>query len=393
MRVWLILFFLLMFASSVSAVTINEIMYNPPSHLGGSSAEWIELYNSESFDVNISGWFVADPSNHTITEGNLVISASSYLVISKSAFFDDFSNYYNASAESKAGFALTNSGEVINIIDSNGTVIDSVTYSSSWGADGNNYSLQWNGTGFCEGNSTPGTGNSCLTITEEVNQTQNETVQESPTIVNCSGVSVVNLTYYPESLKFGYSDKVKIDFNSSCYNFNTTKVLVYGSSSRVVSYENGSKIKKYADCENGSLFEDLENKSYSWKIPFFTYPNCDDRYSSDNYTLSLRVCSLDEDNDWRNYYEETFIVKFSGENSTTCGGFVEEIEKVAEKVNETSVEPSKVKSTREKTNLVEGVKEVIYESTDKGNLKISVYLLGALLVLLVAYLIMSKDNI
>lgn len=367
--------FALMLASAGQAIIFNEIMYNPTDSLGGLYGEWIELYNPSGTDVNISGWKIADPSNHLITEGNLIVPASGYLVIVKTAFFDNFSSYYNATGFGKAGFGLNNGGEEIQLIDSNGSLVDSVTYSTSWGGDGNNYSIQYNGTEWCEGVTTVGGVNSCAV------QEQNET-QENQTVQTCKNVTI-EITDYPESIKFGVSDEVEVNFNSTCYNWSSVKFLVYGSSNKVVSYENGTKIKIYSDCQNGTLFEDLENKTYEWKIPFFTYPNCDEDYDEDNYTLSLRVCNPS----WDKFDEKDFIVEFSGENSTVCSVETVEVEEVIEE--EYSEEEETVKDVKTESKN----EKVVLESKGDKNLSISIYLLGTLLVLLVAYLLLNKHNI
>jgi len=214
MKVKLILFLFisLMFAPSASAIMINEIMYDPPSSLGGTYAEWIELYNDESEAINLTGWKIADPSNHLIIGEELVIQASEYVIIAKNSFFDNFSEYYNATANAKAGFYLKNSGEQVNLINSSESEIDSITYSSDWGADGNNNSLQFNGTDWCEGLPTPGAENACAAL-ESVEQNQseqnqsetNQSVEDTPSevIVNCTGVEVVEIISYPNSTKFG----------------------------------------------------------------------------------------------------------------------------------------------------------------------------------------------
>lgn len=363
MKVWLILFFLLIFASSVSAVNINEIMYNPEQN--DNYNEWIEIFNGGG-DINLENFTLCgktlfsgyiDIEENVHQDSGFLLEAGGYAIITDGGtgteVYDNFNVSENALAlhvdSASLCNGLSNTGKTITI-GINESILDEVSYSND---AGEGYSLELINGSFVEScipGGTPGSGNSCVSVPEE-NQTQNETGQENQTVLDCSSIDVVNLTYYPESIKFGYSSEVEIDFNASCYEFNTTKILVYGSSSRVVSYENGSKIKKYADCNEGILYENLKNKTYSWDIPFFGYPNCDDRYNSENYTLGLRVCSLDDDNDWDNYYETTFVVKFSGENSSACDEWVEETE---EGSNETLTNPSKIGTQGEKETLISG---------------------------------------
>ena len=145
---------------NISAIIISEIMYNPPDSLGGQKGEWIELYNPSTEDFDINGWKIADPSNHSITEGSLMIPANGFLVIVKSAFFDNFSNYYSLTNFGKAGFGLNNDGEEIQLLDSTGIIHDSKIYSNDL-AYKNNKTLQYCSGSWIEAEPTPGSANNC----------------------------------------------------------------------------------------------------------------------------------------------------------------------------------------------------------------------------------------
>ncbi len=393
--VFIFLTFLFMFCVSVNALQINEVMYNPPSELGGTYAEWIELYNDGSGEVNLTGWKISD--NRDISGDDLIIPASGYFVIAKTAFFDNFSYYYSTTANAKAGFSLNNGGEQILLINTSGDTIDSVTYSSDWGAAGNNYSLQANSTGWCEGAPTPGASNECVVVSSgsEENQTSEDNQTSTPAdfCSNATIIDILEITEYPDKIKFGESNKFEVEFNATCYGFNSVKFLVYGSSSRVISYKNGTKIKKYSDCQEGKLFDSLENKTYEWSIPFFTYPNCDDKYEEDeNYSISFKVCSPS----WDGYHEDDFEMFFSGGNSSACTAdklLDEETEDVEETVNE-DTEPV-IKTTKSSSNntLVDSKRETIYESDSKRNLKIGVGLLSVLFIVLLIYMILNKGKV
>jgi len=153
--------FLALISTASAEVIISEIMYAPTEELGGTYAEWLEIYNPDSESVNLTGWKIADPTNHSI-EGETSIEHNGYLIIAKSAFFSNFSNYYDVSCPiAKAGFYLNNDGEEILIIDSNGSIIADLQYSKSQGAHINNMSLQLVDDDWCEGIPTPGKDNEC----------------------------------------------------------------------------------------------------------------------------------------------------------------------------------------------------------------------------------------
>ena len=78
--IWLCLVFLM--ARSADEIVINEIMYNPDGTDTGR--EWIELYNNEAFEVDVSEWKLYENDvNHglTVSQGDLVIPSNDYAVI------------------------------------------------------------------------------------------------------------------------------------------------------------------------------------------------------------------------------------------------------------------------------------------------------------------------
>ena len=107
-------------------IVISEIYPNPEGRDNrDGNYEWIELYNCSSRDVNLIGWQIDDilrkgSKPHTIKE-NKIISAKSHLV---------FTN-----EEIKVIF--NNSGDEVNLLWPDGTVVDSASYGKS--AEGQSY--------------------------------------------------------------------------------------------------------------------------------------------------------------------------------------------------------------------------------------------------------------
>ncbi|NOK60568.1 MAG: hypothetical protein GFH27_549297n167 [Chloroflexi bacterium AL-W] len=65
---------------STATMHINEFMPNPES-----GNEWVELYNPNPFDVDLSGWTLHDNTtegNHTAIDAGVIVPAHSLLVIS-----------------------------------------------------------------------------------------------------------------------------------------------------------------------------------------------------------------------------------------------------------------------------------------------------------------------
>ena len=394
---------LIIFCIFLASIIISSLVYAAEfSEAKLNGEEWIEIYNNGSLEIDLSLWTIEDSSSNNpdtftcegITECNLTTNAEYFLILGKATAIENITSsnvVYFYTDDQKIGNGLNDGGDSLTIKE-NGSVILTVNFSA---LQNTSLSLQYNGTGWCEGEITPGAANSCLVVSSgEQNQSNNSSQNESSSqnqsvAVNCSGVEIFNITSYPYSMIYGSSEEISVSFNSTCYNWSSVKILVYGESKRFISYNNDTKIKRYSECEEGSFFKDLENKSYSWNIPFYTYSNCDGRYEEGNQSVGLRVCN-NGSSGWERYNEEIISIKFTGKNSSVC----------TELFNESI---GVVKDTKDTEQSVGGVEvlhkgnssktEVVYESKDKNNLKIAVFLLGALFLLLLLYLIIGKGKV
>jgi len=181
LRLFLLSLVFVLLISAVSAkVIISEIMYAPTSEMGGSTNEWIELYNPEDTPVDLNKWNFSELTGdkeikfHPISNGT--IPSKGYLVLARND--TKFKNYFDVDCpviKVSFGYGLNNEGDNISLINSNGELVDSVSYIASL-TNGNN-SLQlldeWR-----EGIPTPGKSNSCDEDDEE-NETENNETQES----------------------------------------------------------------------------------------------------------------------------------------------------------------------------------------------------------------------
>ena len=141
---------------------INEIMYNPSTEQGSDSyKEWIELYNPNNNDIDVSGWTLCDSAllegyvNHSVGETYLVsgtiIPANGYVIITDGGSGTDVYENFNVDSSSLAFHVNTssmctnnlgNTEDTITLVHFNGTVLESLTYSDDWGADGNSKTLK-----------------------------------------------------------------------------------------------------------------------------------------------------------------------------------------------------------------------------------------------------------
>jgi len=124
-----------------STAVFNEIMYHPPGDL--PAQEWVEIYNQLAISLDLSGWRLGGGVDYQFPEGT-VLAGGQYMVISADP----------AGLQSATGYAgalgpysgrLSNGGEVIELLDRNNRVMDSLEYAdvAPWpvAADGGGASL------------------------------------------------------------------------------------------------------------------------------------------------------------------------------------------------------------------------------------------------------------
>src|SRR3989344_2970590 len=83
---WMVVF-LLFLPLTAASLTISEVMYAPTADYGGSSNEWIELYNNNGENYSTTSCLLDGAAI-----GNLSIGPYRYLVIAK--VFTTFTNFY-----------------------------------------------------------------------------------------------------------------------------------------------------------------------------------------------------------------------------------------------------------------------------------------------------------
>ncbi len=167
------LLFLLLFLpfSAGALVRISEVMYD----LEGSDTgrEWIEIVNEGTGSVDVLSFRLFEANtNHSLTliSGSPVLAEGGHAVIADNAekFFLDWPGFSGPLFESS--FSLSNTGEALGIKNGALGEEDSVSYTSEQGAQGDGYSLIWNGSIFAPGTPTPGQGTSSSSTEDETGE-------------------------------------------------------------------------------------------------------------------------------------------------------------------------------------------------------------------------------
>lgn len=138
-----ILILLIICPKFVWAMKINEIMYDVAGTDTGR--EWVEVYNNTDKEVDISKWKLFENNvGHTlkIIKGSPIIQVGGYAIIADNDinFMADNPNFSGALFDSV--FSLTNTGETLILLDSEGNKIDEIGYNDTLGAKGDGNSLQ-----------------------------------------------------------------------------------------------------------------------------------------------------------------------------------------------------------------------------------------------------------
>jgi hypothetical protein len=116
-------------------LVFNELMANPTPVVGLPDHEYIELYNTTDFPVDIEGW--------TLQHGNTrrpipfaSIPAKGFILLVTEAAFPHFQSYGNVVAvPGLSAIALTNAGTDLLLFDSQDMLISFVSYSDEWYRD------------------------------------------------------------------------------------------------------------------------------------------------------------------------------------------------------------------------------------------------------------------
>ncbi len=119
-------------------VIINEVAW--AGTRADADHEWIELYNPNSADVNLNGWYlISSDGSPWFSLNGIIIAAGEYLLLVRSA-----DTFYPGSLDSgvrqiQYSGALSNDGEVLRLLAPDGTVVDSANEDDSvaWPAGAN----------------------------------------------------------------------------------------------------------------------------------------------------------------------------------------------------------------------------------------------------------------
>jgi hypothetical protein len=108
---------------------LSEIMANPAA-VGDDTGEWVEIYNGDSFPINLNGWTLADLDNdRTVLDGDYWLPPGSYAIVALNS--DPVQNGGVNVQLSYTGLQLANESDELLLIAPWGVEVDQL----SWGSE------------------------------------------------------------------------------------------------------------------------------------------------------------------------------------------------------------------------------------------------------------------
>jgi len=117
--------------ASSPTLLISEVQYDSIQSGTDSAYEWLELYNNTSSPMELTNWTISDNMSTDVIP-TVTISAGDCIVIAASADFytnyPDFTGVIVFVADGKIGNGLGNTDDRLILKDSEGTIIDQMSY-------------------------------------------------------------------------------------------------------------------------------------------------------------------------------------------------------------------------------------------------------------------------
>lgn len=122
----------LLFVAQRFDVVFNELMVDPTPEVGLPPFEYIELFNTTGFPINITGWVLQHGSTHRVLSSALIPPGGFLLLAAESAVASlmPFGNVVGVAGLSTT--ALTNAGTSLLLFDQHGTLVSFVNYTDRW---------------------------------------------------------------------------------------------------------------------------------------------------------------------------------------------------------------------------------------------------------------------
>jgi len=133
-------------------IIINEIFVDPTQLIGLPEVEYIELYNTTNFTIDLTNWIITIGTSDKVFP-TAVVEPDSFVVLIKEDSIGSFPN--NMSKIGLSAVSLTNTGSDLVLKNADGKTINTISYTDKWYNDDNKSDGGWsiervNPNLFCE---------------------------------------------------------------------------------------------------------------------------------------------------------------------------------------------------------------------------------------------------
>lgn len=112
-------------------IVFDELMADPTPTVGLPNCEWIELRNISLNDINLQNWRIGKSTAASGPMRSFVLKSDSSVIICSSGSVSEMSAYGNVISVTNFP-SLTNTGDLITLMASDGRTIHAVEYSDEW---------------------------------------------------------------------------------------------------------------------------------------------------------------------------------------------------------------------------------------------------------------------
>ena len=228
-------------------IVINEIMADPKDSVQLPELEFIELYNTTSYTLNLSGWKLQIGTS-TKSLNNFILSPNAYIIVCKPDAEYAFTQYGTV-VTTTTSFTLTNGGTTVTLIDDNDTPINTVSYTDNWYNDAGKKDGGWSLERIDPANNCSGSLNWTAS---------NNPAGGTPGAQNSVYTSNIdNTAPYVTNAILGSNNSIAIEFNEEIVNtsiINSANYSITGNTISNITVTNPNKIILYLNNEfpNGS---------------------------------------------------------------------------------------------------------------------------------------------
>ena len=142
--------------AEIFEVVINEIMADPDPPVGLAEFEYLEIYNTTSDYLRMSGWNLQVGSSYKPIP-DLIVGPNEFIIFTENEAVNFYTTFARSFGFSSLG--LSNSGTALKLINDQGVVISAVTYSDNWYNDTDKAEGGWSLEQIDPANPCPGKDN------------------------------------------------------------------------------------------------------------------------------------------------------------------------------------------------------------------------------------------